>query len=290
LLTTIGDWMKWNAMLDSKSLGAPLVDALETQGILNDGRKISYALGLDVGKYKGMKEVSHSGGTAGYQTYLARFPERKLSVGALCNGFPPSAGDVVHGIADEILGPFPEQAKGPDGVAMTEDQLKKFVGIYSSRVSRNVNRIVLEKGELKLNGTRMKPMADGSFVLDDGAPMKFILDKDGKPTAAEIDNDGTIVRLTAREEWTPTAAEVASFAGEWYSDEARAGVTFAVEGDKMFIVNHPLFKLPLRPMYKDHFSAQGGYVVWATRDASGKIDKLHVTASRMRDMPFVKVR
>jgi CubicO group peptidase (beta-lactamase class C family) len=46
MLTTVGDWMKWNAMLDSHSLGAPLVDALETRGVLNDGRKISYALGL----------------------------------------------------------------------------------------------------------------------------------------------------------------------------------------------------------------------------------------------------
>ena len=29
MLTTVGDWLKWNAMLDSRSLGAPLVDAME---------------------------------------------------------------------------------------------------------------------------------------------------------------------------------------------------------------------------------------------------------------------
>src|ERR1041385_647052 len=40
MLTTVGDWMIWNAMLDSRSLGAPLVAALETRGVLNDGRKI----------------------------------------------------------------------------------------------------------------------------------------------------------------------------------------------------------------------------------------------------------
>src|ERR1044072_5715181 len=49
MLTKVGDWMKGNAMLDSKLLGAPLVAALETQGVLNDGRKIAYALGLTVG-------------------------------------------------------------------------------------------------------------------------------------------------------------------------------------------------------------------------------------------------
>src|SRR4029453_9223322 len=33
MLTTVGDWMKWNAMLDSQSLGAPLVAALQPQGV-----------------------------------------------------------------------------------------------------------------------------------------------------------------------------------------------------------------------------------------------------------------
>ena len=82
---------------------------------------------------------------------------------------------------------------------------------------------------------------------------------------------------------------MADFAGTWYSDEARATFTFTVEGDKAFIVVHPVIKLPVQPAFKDQFSG-GGYNVWATRDASGKIDKLHVTASRMRDMPFTRVR
>ena len=290
MLTTIGDWMKWNAMLESRSLGAPLVEALETQAVLNDGRKISYALGLEVGKYKGFKDVSHSGGTAGYQTYLTRFPEKKLSIGAMCNGFPPSSGDVVYSIADEILGPFPEEAKAPDGVAMTEDQLKKFAGIWKNERTRNVNRIVLEKGELKLNNNAIKPMADGSFVIGSTVKVKFTLDKDGKPVKADIFNDdGSVTNLTAVLPWTPTAAELADFAGTWYSDEARATFTFTVDGDKTSIVVHPVIKLPLQPAYKDQFSG-GGYNVWATRDASGKIDKLHITASRMRDMPFVRVK
>jgi hypothetical protein len=278
-------------MLDSRSLGAPLVEVLETRGVLNDGRKITYALGLGVDTYKGIKEVAHSGGTAGYQTFLARYPDKKLSVGALCNGFPPFSGDLVHSIVDEVLGPFPEAPKVADGVPMTEDQLKKFVGIWKNERSRNVNRIVLEKGELKLNNNPLKPRADGSFDLDVSVKMTFTQDKDGKPIKAEILNgDGSITRLTAQEQWKPAPADLAEFAGDWYSDEARATFTVAVEGDKPFIVQHPTLKLPLMPIYKDHFSSQGGFVVWVTRDTSGKLDKLHVTASRMRDMPFVRVK
>jgi hypothetical protein len=80
MLTTVGDWMRWNAMLDSRSLGAPLVEALETRGMLNDGRKIAYALGLEVAAYKGLKDVSHGGATAGYQTVLARYPGHRVAL------------------------------------------------------------------------------------------------------------------------------------------------------------------------------------------------------------------
>ena len=84
-------------------------------------------------------------------------------------------------------------------------------------------------------------------------------------------------------------ADLASFAGDWYSEEAGTNFTFAVEGDKAFIKQRPKTKLALRPIYKDAFNSQG-FVVWFTRDASGKVDKLHVGASRMRDMPFSRLR
>ncbi len=284
MLTTVGDWLKWNAALDAKTFGEPFVTAMETQGVLNDGRRISYALGLDVGNYKGIKEVTHSGGTSGYQTYLARFPEKKVSVAALCNGFPPSSGEIVYSVVDEIFGPFPESPK-VESVAIAEDQLKKYVGVWRNDVTRNANPIVLDKGELKLNGGPLKPVADGSFMLGE-RKLKF---KDGTPVTATIANsDGSVTRLTLVSEWKPTASDLTEFAGDWYSEEAQATFTIAVEGDKAFIKQAPSMKMPLQPLYKDHLAAQG-FVVWVTRDASGRIDKLHVGGSRMRDMYFSRV-
>ncbi|MGB7208854.1 MAG: serine hydrolase domain-containing protein [Pyrinomonadaceae bacterium] len=285
MLTTVGDWLKWNAMLDARTWNAPLIDALETQGVLNDGRKISYALGLTVDKYKGLKDVSHSGGTAGYQTFLARYPDQKVSVAVLCNGTSPSAGGLAASITDEIFGPFPESAK-VESIAVAEEQLKKWAGLWRNDVTRNINVIALDKGELKIGNTPLKPQSDGSFILG-AAKLSF---KDGAPLTAMIANpDGSVTKLTQVTEWKPTAAELADFAGEWRSDEAQAAFTFAVEGDKAFIVQRPTTRLPLTPIYKDHFSAQG-YVVWVTRDAKGKIKDLHVGGSRMRDMLFDRVR
>ena len=46
---------------------AALIVEQQQAGRFNDGRTHGYALGLFVGKYKGVREVYHSGSTAGYQ-------------------------------------------------------------------------------------------------------------------------------------------------------------------------------------------------------------------------------
>lgn len=288
MLTTVGDWMKWNAMLDSKSLGAPLVEALETRGVLNDGRKISYALGLNVDTYKGLKDVSHGGATAGYQTFLARYPDNKVSVGVMCNGTSPSAGGIAAGITDEIFGPFPEPTR-TEAAKVSEDELKKFVGIWRHEKTHAPARFVIENGVSRFSGARLVPMGGGQFAAGD-SQLKFTLDKDGKPMAAEfIDSDGEVSRFAAEQPWTPTPEDLASFKGAWFSDEAGASLTFAVDAGKAFIKQRPATSLPLQPIYKDHFVVQG-YVVWFTRDKNGKVEGMHVGASRMRDMPFVRVK
>ena len=288
MLTTVGDWMKWNAMLDSQSLGAPLVTALETRGVLNDGRKIAYALGLVVDTYKGMKDVSHGGATAGYQTFLARYPDNKVSVGVMCNGTSPSAGGIAANITDEIFGPFPETAK-TEPVKVSEDELKKFAGIWRNEKTHAPARFAIENGVSRWSGARVVPMGGGQFTAG-GNQLKFTLDKDSKPVSAEtVDSDGEVTRFVAETEWTPTPADLASFKGHWFSEEAGAQLTVAVEADKAFIKQRPSTSLQMQPLYKDHFSVPG-YVVWFTRDKNGKIDRMHAGTSRMRDMPFVRVK
>ena len=288
MLTTVGDWMKWNAMLDSHSLGAPLVNALETRGVLNDGRKIAYALGLTVDNYKGIKDVSHGGATAGYLTFLNRYPDKKVSIGVMCNGTATSPGGLAASITDEIFGPFPEPAKN-ETAKVSEGELKKFVGIWRNEKTHAPARFVIENGVSRWSGARVVPMGGGEFTAG-GNKLKFTFDKDDKPVAAEtVDSDGEVRRFVPEVEWKPTAEELAAFKGDWFSEEAGATLTVAVDADKSFIKQRPTTNLAMQPLYKDHFNVQG-YIVWFTRDKDGKINGMHVGASRMRDMPFVRVK
>jgi hypothetical protein len=132
-------------------------------------------------------------------------------------------------------------------------------------------------------------MGGGQFTAGDNQ-LRFTFDKDGKPVSAEtVDSDREVRRFAPETEWKPTPADLASFQGDWFSEEAGATFTVAVDGDKVFIKQRPTTSLQMQPLYKDHFGGQG-YVIWFTRDQNGKVNGLHVGASRMRDMPFVRVK
>ncbi len=288
MLTTVGDWLKWNAMLDSRSMGAPLVEALETTGVLNDGRKITYALGVVVTNENGIRKVSHGGSTAGYQTFLSRYPDLKLSVAVMCNSASRNPAVLDRDIFNEIAGPFPAPTP-PETIALKPEELQKYVALWRNEKTHLPERTVVENGVLRLAGQAvLRPLRDGSF-LGGSARIRFQMGTNGKPISVEVDTGEAINRYFAETQWTPTPDELKAFAGVWHSEEAGASFTIAAEDGKAFFVQRPNTRLQLRPQFKDHFSLGLGQVLWATRDANGRITKLHVGAGRMRDMPFERV-
>ena len=75
VLSTMGDLLKWNENLDHPTVGGggpKYVEAIETRMRLTNGRLLTYALGLEVVDYQGIREVGHGGSSGGYWTFLAR--------------------------------------------------------------------------------------------------------------------------------------------------------------------------------------------------------------------------
>lgn len=290
MLTTVGDWLRWNAMLDSQSMGAPLVEALETQAVLNDGRKLAYALGLSVGSHKGNRSISHGGATAGYRTVLVRFPEKKISIAVLCNGTAPSSNELANSIANEILGPFPDPPAVADAERLPVEKPERYVGLWKNEKTKTPNRFAMTNGELRFNNMPVRAMPDGSLMIG-SAKLTFKYDDSGKPVFFEARNaNGDASRFTAEAEWQPTAADLAAFAGEWYSDDAEAKIRFIAEGSDAILIFKPSTRVTLQPIYKDLFVDQSGQLIWFDRDASGKAVEMHIGGSRMRDMPFQRVK
>ncbi len=205
MLTTVGDWLRWNAMLDARSLGGALVDSLETRGTLQDGSRIPYALGLVVDSYRGQRQIGHGGSTAGYSTYLARYPAWKLSVAVLCNGAGLSVGPtaIAHGIVDGLLPPRPTTptvAVTPPAPAApaarwnpTSAELATFTGVWHSDEADATFTVVVDSGSLFLvqrptRRGRLRPQTPDHFARGPGAelPVWFTRDAAGTVTTMHM--------------------------------------------------------------------------------------------------------
>jgi len=84
LLTTVGDMLAWTENLETGEVGGPeFLRIMHEKGELNDGRQTNYAAGLQIGSYRGVLRVDHTGSTAGYRAYLGRYPGQRISVAML---------------------------------------------------------------------------------------------------------------------------------------------------------------------------------------------------------------
>jgi CubicO group peptidase (beta-lactamase class C family) len=105
LLTTVGDLLKWNQNFVIPKVGdAGFRREQLTPGKFTNGNEHNYAMGLYLMNYRGLNEISHSGATAGYRAFLARYPDMVVDVAVLCNVSSGAAEAAAHAVADVYLG------------------------------------------------------------------------------------------------------------------------------------------------------------------------------------------
>ncbi len=83
-------------------------------------------------------------------------------------------------------------------------------------------------------------------------------------------------------------ADLATFAGRYYSDEAEVEYEVALEGAELVIKRRPDTVIRLRPTARDEFASSGGASYKFIRDASAKVTELSYRGSRVFDLRFIK--
>jgi CubicO group peptidase (beta-lactamase class C family) len=286
LLTTAGDWLIWNEALTNKTLGTALVDSLSHRMRLTGGREIQYALGLVFTSYRGVPEVSHGGATAGYRTFLARYPDRgNLSIAVLCNVANADAGSYAHALADALITDFPP-AVAPDTSALDSTAFARAAGVY--RNARSGAALVVTANM----AARFRALPNGWMWTPGGASWHFESGPADKPVGLRMalaDGDTVAFTFVSERAWQPTARELAAFAGRYRSDEL--DVTYQVEavGDTLTVTPRAALVVRLRPTYPDGFEG-AETAVWFTRDRSGRVAAMHLGQSRMWDLALARQR
>ena len=280
MLTTVADWLRWNDALARGTLHPALADSLTRRMVLTSGRTINYALGVSVGEYRGVPEISHSGSTAGYSTFLARYPDRgNLSIAVLCNSTEGAAVAYTRQLASRLIRDFP--APPPlDTTAVAAGTVEPFFGVY--RNERNAGALLLTAAAAR----QFRAMADGTLRMPNGTRWRFVRDGD-RVRLLVIQPDMDTVRYVrvASAPWQPTAAELRAFEGDYRNDEVGTTYRIRVVGDSLRATGRPGATVTLTPRYPDAF-ARGGSTAWFERDRRGRIVAMHIGEARLWDLVF----
>jgi hypothetical protein len=199
LMTTVEDLQKWDENFYAGKVGGKgfLARQLE-RGKLNNGTQLAYAFGLEIGAYRGLPMVEHSGSTGGYRTDIVRFPSMHTSVVTMCNVSNADATTLAHRVADAVLGKaFTEPVPGARAaraqqqaaaVTLPDVTLSTFAGrFYAPELNVTYE---LSAANHRLVLTRPRAATDTLRALDDhtfrgsGLTIRF-----SGPSAFTVEND-----------------------------------------------------------------------------------------------------
>jgi CubicO group peptidase (beta-lactamase class C family) len=283
LLTTVGDLLRWTASFDGATgEWGEVVRVLQTPSRLKDGRVLDYGLGLGITDYAGLREISHGGATSGYKTFLARFPEQRLALALLGNAgeFNPAA--VSRALIRTVLELPP--AVAPPRIAVAGQTLESLAGLYHSARTDERLKLTVRNGKLLGGGTELIPTGPGRFTAA-GGRTKFAFSATPARRLTITTHNGAVdfVPVAAAK---PSAAQLAAYAGEYYSEELEVTHTVTVSDGRLAVAHWPGRALRAEPTFADGFQLGRGWHATFTRDAAGGIDGCELSNGRCRRVKF----
>ncbi|HEY3950264.1 serine hydrolase [Phenylobacterium sp.] len=302
LFSTVGDLARWDQnFYDGKVGGLALLARMQEKGKLNSGAEIPYASGLEIGTYRGLRTVSHSGGDAAYGTFILRFPDQHFSVVVLGNaGLNP--GIPAYKIADIYLKdslkpapPSPPPLDDKPEIKVDAKRLDAYVGDYEVApgffisFTRDNDHLVL-----RATGQQSAPMyavSDTAFRLR-APPVEVVFDSPsagGRIDGAVVRQNGVDRRMKRTVLAKPAADQLKAYEGRYYS--AELGVIYDVRvRDGALEVRHPRGDIRLEPEGKTTFVGTFpiGQVTFACGEA-GACNGFTINNGRVENLKFEKV-
>ena len=160
LFTSVEDLYLWDQNFSHHRVGGKEIFRLmHTQGVLEGGRKIEYAFGLNIREYRGLDIVEHSGSLGGYRAEFLRFPLQRFSVIILSNLDSIAPSQLARQVADLYLeGEFKEDKPKPRKrkpaktitFQIPEETLEGYTGHFYSQEVQAIFQILFEDGKLYL--------------------------------------------------------------------------------------------------------------------------------------------
>ena len=290
LMSSVDDLLLWDRNFYNNKLGkGTLLKELQTQGVLNNGKQIEYALGLFLSTYRGLPVVGHGGALFGYRTEILRFPQQKFSVITLCNVGTSDPNSLCDQVAEIYLA---GQLSSDSAPAAAKVDPQPFAGWYRNLESHSVLQLSVVDGELEAFGTHFKPRDATHFF---GVPAT---DESPEIVFNGLQNSGMRFTLNFKdtapqtfERYEPlkaSAENFAPYAGEYTSAELQATYRFAIKDGKLTLTTNWQEPAVLEPTVLDEFQGPFGTAIVFRRDRKGHVIGCDLFAGRVRNITFAK--
>lgn len=287
LMTTAEDLALWNENFYTYKVGGrETIERMLTAGKLNNGQKISYASGLNVGQYRGLKTIEHSGEDAGYQADFIQFPGQKFSVIVLSNSGGFDAVSAARQIADLYLADEIKEAQAktvsaPSPVEIKEIKilpktLDRYAGDYKLsfgiplKLTNEAGRLIAQVREQTKQP--LLPVSPAEFFTEEGnIRIEFAPPEKGKYIKLKIDLNGQQLDGEKIEKPEFTNSSAKEYAGTYYSDELGTIYSIFFRDGKLLLL-HRRGEEPLTIKHEDEFTT--GFSTEAKRWRSGEYARI----------------
>ncbi len=303
LFTTVEDLSLWAINFSKMEIGdTTIFNKMKTPAVLNNGKTFGGALGQFVGKYKGLNEIQHGGGDAGYRTYLTRFPDNNFSVVVFSNAAEFNSAKMAHRIVDIYLNEEIKLAtqKKVDTtttvnvkIAISPEVLNSYVGDYELQPGFIVS-ITNENGNLFTKATgqsilSLNPVTTTNFKVEGvDATITFPPSDAGKVNSITLNQGGQEMNAVRVKPFDLTAVVLSDFTGRFSSEELSTEYNLVVVGGKLIAKHSRVSDIELLPEKKDVFSSGLGQIEF-TRNADNVLLGFKVNSGRVRNLWFRKM-
>jgi CubicO group peptidase (beta-lactamase class C family) len=290
LMSNVDDLRLWDRNFYSNKLGkGTLLRELESHGVLSNGNQINYAMGLDLGDYRGLPTVEHGGALFGYRTEFLRFPHQRFSVMVLCNLSSANPEILARKVADLYLEGDFAATTGESHPSQGFPDPAAFAGTYIDPRTKTIYKFTADRGDLIGWGEPLRRIDANRFYDLGSGVITFDYKNDGDMRASlhipgELYFSGDRIQPLHL-----SVAEIGRFTGNFHSEELDTTYMLSVEQGRLTIKKGNNAMMALDAVTQDEFySSDLGTIVFHT-DANHHVSGFNLSTQQARGIVFTRL-